>query len=925
MSVSIKNKIYLSFFLLVFLFVVSGICSIITLNNNRKLTAQISTITDPSLKALEDLEDILVESKMYTTNWVFLRSSQEDKDGLKKLHDADYPEIKQRLSLLSVHWDDKTSEDSLNKIFIGFDQLIILEKKIMTSLKTFEDYDDPVIKLEAERLIEDELLPRTSALRNTLAGIVSTGTSVRTIKNNNLQLSAVRLRTMISVFALIIICLGILLSLYMTRIIILPVNKIRHIINNLGKGITQKIDEKTNQNEIGKMIHSVNNLSEKLQATASFAQEVGNRNFGTAFLPLSEEDTLGKALIAMRDNLKQSDERLNEAQHIAHLGSWERDMKTNRLHLSDEMFEILEINPASFDFDFKSIYQLIHPDDLDNFITGGNRYEKDRSPAAYECRIVTAKGVVKNIFIQSKVVIDSNGEVNTTLGIVQDITERKIAAQKIEDVNRELSTLFNSIDEVFFSVDMVSMKVIQISDTCEKLYGYKSADFLANYKLWLEIIHPDDTYIIDNENEIMQSGGQITNEYRIIHKDNTIRWVENKITPTLDKDGRLVRVDGVTSDITERKKAETELRISEERYRQIVETAQEGIWLIDENNYTTFVNKKMAEILEYLPGEMIGKQNYFFMDEEWKKNASVDIIRRKEGQIENLDFKYIAKSGKDVWTNLTTNPVFDESGKYIGALAMATDITQRKIDEKLLKQSEVSLEVKNKQLELKNKELEQFAYVASHDLQEPLRTTSSFVDLLKRQYYGKLDDKADTYLTYIEQSSARMKVLIKDLLEYSRIGRKAELEQVDCNKLVQHVLADLDAAIKETGAKITSAQLPILYAYPTELKLLFQNLVMNAIKFRKKETLPEINISIARINENWQFSIRDHGIGIDDQYKERIFIIFQRLHTRTEYEGSGIGLAHCKKIVELHNGNIWIESALGDGTTFHFTLPKNNN
>jgi ligand-binding sensor domain-containing protein/signal transduction histidine kinase len=227
----------------------------------------------------------------------------------------------------------------------------------------------------------------------------------------------------------------------------------------------------------------------------------------------------------------------------------------------------------------------------------------------------------------------------------------------------------------------------------------------------------------------------------------------------------------------------------------------------------------------------------------------------------------------------------------------------------------------NIDLERKNKELEQFAYVASHDLQEPLRTTSSFVGLLQKQYHGKLDEKADKYLTYIHEASDRMKVLVKNLLDLSRIGYKKELEEVDCDKMLHNVLADLAVAISEAGADIKHDRLPVITGYAIELKQLFQNLLANAIKFRKKEIPPQINISAQRNTGYWQFAFKDNGIGIEEKHSEKIFAIFQRLHTQTEYEGSGIGLAHCKKIVELHNGRIWVESIVGEGSTFYFTLP----
>ena len=237
-----------------------------------------------------------------------------------------------------------------------------------------------------------------------------------------------------------------------------------------------------------------------------------------------------------------------------------------------------------------------------------------------------------------------------------------------------------------------------------------------------------------------------------------------------------------------------------------------------------------------------------------------------------------------------------------------------------------SLEKKVRQrtheIESKNMELEQFAYVASHDLQEPLRTISGFVDLLRKEYRETLDNNGRIYLNYLAQASDRMKTLIKDLLDYSRIGREKQAMPVNCNQLLDEVLADLGKSIRESGAHITVGQLPSLRAFPTELKLLFQNLIANSIKFRHPDRRPEISVLAAQESGKWKFAVSDNGIGIEKQFLERIFIIFQRLHSRTQYEGSGIGLAHCKKIVELHQGHIWADATPGQGSHFYFTISK---
>ncbi len=223
-----------------------------------------------------------------------------------------------------------------------------------------------------------------------------------------------------------------------------------------------------------------------------------------------------------------------------------------------------------------------------------------------------------------------------------------------------------------------------------------------------------------------------------------------------------------------------------------------------------------------------------------------------------------------------------------------------------------------------NKELEQFAFVASHDLQEPLRTITNFVGLLEEKYVDTADEETGQYLTFIVSAASKMQSLIKDLLELSRIGSDTSFTAVDYNQVVDSVLADLDKSIKESRAVITASPMPVLMGNEMELKRLFINLLSNAIKFRRLNVPLQISISATERPEDWLFSVSDNGIGIDEKYREKIFVIFQRLHTVEEYSGTGIGLATCKKIVTLHNGKLTVESTLGEGSTFFFSIPKVN-
>jgi len=289
--------------------------------------------------------------------------------------------------------------------------------------------------------------------------------------------------------------------------------------------------------------------------------------------------------------------------------------------------------------------------------------------------------------------------------------------------------------------------------------------------------------------------------------------------------------------------------------------------------------------------------------------------RALAGEIFSITDVHKDASGAETFYEIRYYPITDREGTPIAACQIARDISERKRYENiLLRQSD--------ELRRSNAELEQFAYVASHDLQEPLRMVASYMQLLSERYNGQLDAKADKYIAYAVDGARRMQMLINDLLALSRVNsRGSEPSSVDCQKVVRQVLHDLEPTIRDCNAIVEVAALPTLLADEQQIAQLFQNLIGNALKFRGEHS-PLIQLSAESEEGHWLFRVRDNGIGIEPEYAERIFVIFQRLHSREKYSGTGIGLAICKKIVERHQGRIWVESQPGAGATFLFTLPS---
>jgi PAS domain S-box-containing protein len=363
--------------------------------------------------------------------------------------------------------------------------------------------------------------------------------------------------------------------------------------------------------------------------------------------------------------------------------------------------------------------------------------------------------------------------------------------------------------------------------------------------------------------------------------------------------------ENLLTEIAERKRSQLEI----ERWGQVFEHAQWGVLVTSEDLQSLgSMNPAFAEMHGYTVEELTGRRilDVFAPEERARAQEQIPITDRQGHYV--WESKHIRKDGTIFPVLVDATAVKDEEGKVLYRVVNVQDITERKRAEEELIRS--------------NQDLQHFAYVASHDLQEPLRNVASCLQMLEKDYKNKLDANADQYIHYAVDSAVRMKALILDLLAYSRVATKGTPPiRVDCEQTLDRTLNNLGAAISETGAVITHDPLPTISADDTQLLQVFQNLIGNAIKFRRDDP-PRIHVSAAKNRNEWIFSVKDNGIGIESQHLERIFVIFQRLHKRSQYEGTGMGLAIVKKVVERHGGRVWVESEPGVGTSFYFTMPQ---
>jgi PAS domain S-box-containing protein len=505
---------------------------------------------------------------------------------------------------------------------------------------------------------------------------------------------------------------------------------------------------------------------------------------------------------------------------------------------------------------------------------------------------------------------------------VRDIRERKKfiadlqeSEARLRESERRFRQLAESVKEVFWICSVDGREIFYVSPAFEEIWQRPVEALYRRPLEWLTFVHPADRDQMEAALRNRNAEAEFDQTYRIMRPDGSVRWVRDRGFPVRDEQGRTFRFAGISEDITERRLVEEALENSEALYHSLVDHLPVNISRKDLQGRITFANRRVCETLGMPLEKLVGLTDFDLFPPDLAQKYQADDQRVIEtGQTFECVEEHADPGQGRIYVQVLKAPVYDSQERIIGIQVIWWDVTDKKRAEDELRRTA-------EELARSNRELEQFAYVASHDLQEPLRMVASYVQLLERRYKGKLDADADDFIRFSVDGALRMQRLISDLLAYARVGSRGKpFQPVKLESVYAEATANLQAAIRAEKAKVTRDPLPTIPGDAGQLVQLLQNLIANGIKFHGAEPA-QVHVSASHEGDHWRFTVRDNGIGIDPQYRDKIFGIFQRLHGKGEYAGTGIGLAICKKIVERHNGQIWVDSELGKGCAFCFTLP----
>lgn len=627
-----------------------------------------------------------------------------------------------------------------------------------------------------------------------------------------------------------------------------------------------------------------------------------------------------KAKEKIRQDLERRQNLLQNAEKLANMGSWELDVETREINFSDALYKIFGYMPNSISPDLELMYNMIIPTYRSQYRTMLENAIKDQSSFNTEYEVLWVNGQRRYILAQCRYIQSDNKIIGTCL----DITELKETSQKLsqnEALLKEAESIahngsfewFEGVDHFFWSEELF------------RIHGYEPNSIEITLNFYTSLIHPDDLEKCKNYvSSMFTNKTNFAFEYRIIRPDKTVRYAYLTAKLVLDDQENIVKIIGNLQDITELKNAAILLEKTESIYKTIASNVPDSIVLMFDKKHKLILFD--GPIIQHFNFETKLKPGIYIKDifaeaeYEFNRESLAHAFQGEEIQAE--------RSFGDKTFMIDYKPVKNISEEVFNVMVVMHDITE-------IKNVQRSLELKVEELNSSNQDLEQFAYVASHDLQEPLRKIRAFGDRLQTKLSKDISEEGLDYIKRMQNASERMQTLIDDLLTYSRVTRTDEgFVDVDLHQELQKIIEDLEYTIEKKNATVDLMVNHHISAIPGQIRQLLQNLLSNAIKFTKDGVNPLIEIKseilrgdlldhedLENNRDYCRITISDNGIGFDQQYADKIFELFQRLHTRNEYHGTGIGLAVCKKIVEKHGGVISVSSKQDHGTKFVIILP----
>lgn len=614
------------------------------------------------------------------------------------------------------------------------------------------------------------------------------------------------------------------------------------------------------------------------------------------------------------DEFQRAHALLQSALHAARVVAWTSELRTGRLIYSENASAMFG---ASLPQTEEKKWAAVHPEDEPRRRAAIHEATAQRGDYVVQYRHIRGDtGAAQWVEERGQILFDEAGEPTGSTGVILDISDRHREPEEAlarlrahsEQQRRLYETILSNTPDLVYVFDL-NHRFTYANEALLTMWGKTEQEAIGKnclelgYEPWHAAMH-------DREIE------QVIATKRPIRGDVPFsgthgrRMYDYIFVPVLGVDGEVEAIAGTTRDVTERHVAEEMLRHSEERLRFMAESMPQKIFTAKPDGCVDYFNRQWTEFTGRAFEEI---RDWKWMHLVHPDDAPENLLAWRHsietGEPFQFTHRFRRADGAYRWHLSRAHAMRTGDGKVSMWIGSSTEIQEQKDIEDELRRA--------------NQDLEQFAYAATHDLQEPLRGVKIFSDLLTRRHAPRLDGEALEFLTYLHAGATRMEMLIRDLLSYTQAGRlEPPVKPVDAGECLNAALANLTVAIAESGARISSDPLPLVNIHATHLRQVFQNLIGNAMKYRRPGIVPVIHIDAHSENGYWRFTVSDNGIGIEPEYTERIFGLFKRLHSDEKYSGTGIGLALCQRIIDRSHGRIWVESQLGKGSQFHFTLPR---